>query len=377
MSEKSSRDQESRRASQASSTASAASIRKDLNTEPIELPIADQPFLFKHLDKARCLGIDIGGSLVKIAYSSSYECKTSLFKEDETIYEVDEKLSRVPTLNFIKFETKYIEAALDYMEKNLTASKEFNQGKCIKATGGGAHKYKEFIRQKLGISVEKEDEMECLINGCNFLLRHIPNEVFTIDFDTNELEFKSSSQHESDIFPYLLVNIGSGVSILKVESEKSYQRVGGSTIGGATLWGLGSLLTDAVGFDEIMELAERGDNKEVDMLIKDIYGGNYEALGLDNELIASSMGKVTRSELDGLGGSREEYLKKFKQEDLVKSILLMICYDVTHLASLYARLYNIKRVYFGGYFIRTVRLTMRFLKYGISFWSQVIKLLAR
>jgi len=31
----------------------------------------------------------------------------------------------------------------------------------------------------------------------------------------------------------------------KVDSEESFQRVGGSTIGGGTLWGLGSLLTDA------------------------------------------------------------------------------------------------------------------------------------
>jgi type II pantothenate kinase len=177
------------------------------------------------------------------------------------------------------------------------------------------------------------------------------------------------------IFPYLLVNIGSGVSILKVESERDYQRIGGSTIGGATLWGLGSLLTDARGFDEIMELAERGDNRNVDMLIKDIYGGNYDALGLNNELIASTLGKATRSEMDCQGGAgcetREQHLAKFKQEDLVKSILLMICYDVTQIASLHARIHGIKRVYFGGYFIRNCRLTMKFLKHGIQFWSQV------
>jgi hypothetical protein len=47
--------------------------------DPIDLPISEG--LFKHLQNARCFGIDIGGSLVKIAYSSSYECKTSLFYE--------------------------------------------------------------------------------------------------------------------------------------------------------------------------------------------------------------------------------------------------------------------------------------------------------
>jgi pantothenate kinase len=214
--------------------------------------------------------------------------------------------------------------------------------------------------------------MECLVTGCNFLIRHIPNEIFTIDHETLELESKSIKNE--NVFPYLLVNIGSGVSIILVESETKYQRVGGSTIGGATLWGLGSLLTDANGFDELMEFAEKGDHREVDMLIKDIYGGSYDLLGLSNEIIASSLVKTTRSQMDNDASvkcSREEHLKKFKQEDLVKSILLMICYDVTQIASLHARLHNLKRVYFGGYFIRNNRLTMKHLKHGILFWSQV------
>lgn len=85
--------------------------------------------------------------------------------------------------------------------------------------------------------------MQCLIKGCNFLTRNVPNEVFTIDHVTEEYQFKTIENNH--LFPYLLVNIGSGASILKVDSENSFQRVGGSTIGGATLWGLGSLLSDA------------------------------------------------------------------------------------------------------------------------------------
>ena len=56
--------------------------------------------------------------------------------------------------------------------------------------------------------------MEFLIRGCNFLSRNVPNEVFTIDYQTLEYEFKSIDN--TNLFPYLLVNIGSGVSILKV-----------------------------------------------------------------------------------------------------------------------------------------------------------------
>jgi type II pantothenate kinase len=50
-------------------------------------------------------------------------------------------------------------------------------------------------------------------------------------------------------FPCLLVNIGSGVSIVKVDRDGSFERVSGTSLGGGTLWGLLSLLTDAESFD--------------------------------------------------------------------------------------------------------------------------------
>lgn len=89
--------------------------------------------------------------------------------------------------------------------------------------------------------------MECLIKGCNFLLKNIPNEVFEYRRHTTpEYKFHAT---EPNVFPYLLVNIGSGVSIMKVESESKYERIGGSAMGGGSFWGLGSLLTNAkVGF---------------------------------------------------------------------------------------------------------------------------------
>ncbi|CAG7723162.1 unnamed protein product, partial [Allacma fusca] len=72
-----------------------------------------------------------------------------------------------------------------------------------------------------------------------------------------------------NIFPYLLVNIGSGVSILKVDSEEQYNRIGGTATGGGTFWGLGSLLTGKTSFDELLDLAEIGDHRNVDMLVQD------------------------------------------------------------------------------------------------------------
>ena len=68
---------------------------------------------------------------------------------------------------------------------------------------------------------------------------------------------------DSDLYPYLLVNIGSGVSLLKVEGDGQYERVSGSSLGGGTFWGLCRLLTRCKSFDEMLELSMRGDNSKV------------------------------------------------------------------------------------------------------------------
>lgn len=59
--------------------------------------------------------------------------------------------------------------------------------------------------------------MTCLIEGCNFLLKNIHDEVFTYQRHGNpEYRFPIV---DPCIFPYLLVNIGSGVSIMKVSNS--------------------------------------------------------------------------------------------------------------------------------------------------------------
>ena len=49
--------------------------------------------------------------------------------------------------------------------------------------------------------------------------------------------------------PCLLVNIGSGVSIIKIDEDGKFDRISGTSLGGGTLWGLLSLLTGATSFD--------------------------------------------------------------------------------------------------------------------------------
>ena len=58
-------------------------------------------------------------------------------------------------------------------------------------------------------------------------------------------------------------------------------------LGGGTFLGLCTLLTGTDSFDEAITLAERGDSTRVDKLVQDIYGGDYERLGLAGDVVAS------------------------------------------------------------------------------------------
>ena len=66
------------------------------------------------------------------------------------------------------------------------------------------------------------------------------------------------------------------------------------------------------GFDELLALAERGDHRKVDMLVKDIYGGDCTSLGLPGDLIASSFGRAATAAanetIDGKYGSKPHSL---------------------------------------------------------------------
>lgn len=68
----------------------------------------------------------------------------------------------------------------------------------------------------LQLRVDKEDEIECIIRGGNFLLKNISNEVFAYHKEQSPPYVFQDLNH-SEIFPYLIVNIGSGVSMIKVK----------------------------------------------------------------------------------------------------------------------------------------------------------------
>ena len=68
--------------------------------------------------------------------------------------------------------------------------------------------------------------------------------------------------------------------------------VGGSSQGGLTLLGLGALLTGSSTYSELMELASKGDRRNIDLLVKDTAGTDYSVSASDQ--MVSSFGKVAK-----------------------------------------------------------------------------------
>lgn len=299
-------------------------------------------------------------------------------------------------VNFARFETAAIEELIEFLNELISESARANRIPLarmksmvkVMATGGGAHKFYDQLVSELGVEVTREEEMECLILGLGFVAR-VPEEVFWF---SEELVYKVShpeaprtipaselprpsptppsyqvsfadTSDDTPTFPCLVVNIGSGVSIVKVDEDGSYERVSGTSLGGGTLWGLLSLLTDACTFDEMLLLSEAGDNTAVDMLVGDIYGSDYMKIGLKNSTIASSFGKVFKH------GAKNRR-KAFKQEDIAKSLLYAISNNIGHIAYMNAAKYGLDRVFFSGCFIRGHAATISTLSYAIRFWSK-------
>lgn len=87
------------------------------------------------------------------------------------VYFSREPHSRDPggRLNFITFETDRIDDCIEFMKQHKIKQQKLNGSRpgelCVMATGGGAYKFYDKVREALGVDVSREEEMECLIIG--------------------------------------------------------------------------------------------------------------------------------------------------------------------------------------------------------------------
>ena len=193
-----------------------------------------------------------GGSLIKLVYFS--------------MSSTDGGDPAGGKLHFVKFETSKVQECIDFIRaKGLQRSGDGDEPIRVKATGGGAFKYSDvgwggveaervgmlwrrripsrrkpqarttvilssslqpssqIFKEQLGLILEREDEMGCSVDGCNFLLKAVRHEAYR--YANQQIEFEDINP---GMFPYLLVTIGSGVSMIPVDGANRYTRVSGA-----------------------------------------------------------------------------------------------------------------------------------------------------
>ncbi|XP_074041008.1 pantothenate kinase 3 fbl isoform X3 [Leptinotarsa decemlineata] len=331
-------------------------------------------------------GMDIGGSLCKLVYFEPEDVPhNDSASEVETLRNIRRYLTKnsaygktghrdihlqmdkieirgiLGTLHFIRFPTSE-------MKNFLALAKYKGMARLVNivcATGGGAYKFEEDFRREVNMQLAKFDEFESMITGLHYIDRNNLTECYYWANPTDESKCAKMKYDFSSPYPFLIVNIGSGVSILAVHSETNYQRISGTSIGGGTFLGLCCLLTGCNSFEEAIELAAEGDNTNVDKLVKDIYGGDYARFGLPGDLVASSF-----SALCSFGQmNSEERRNKVSKQDLARATLVTITNNIGSIARMCAKQERIDRVVFIGNFLRVNPIAMKLLAYAMDYWS--------
>ncbi|GBL96384.1 Pantothenate kinase 1 [Araneus ventricosus] len=321
-------------------------------------------------------GIDIGGSLVKVVYfeptddSKESEDHENLktFVKGRAAYcntgtrdvhlQMDKVIvnNRQGSLHFIRFPTSEMKVFLRLVKTKQIAS----VSSTVCATGGGAFKFEDDFQKELRFKIHKFDEMDSLIRGIQFVENYYPRECYYWSHPVDDMRCRKVPFDFSSPYPFLVVNIGSGVSILAVYSENEYKRVTGTSLGGGTFLGLCCLLTGCETFEEAISLAEIGDSTNVDKLVKDIYGGDYMKFNLRGNTVASSFGHMNSKK------KREQASK----EDLARATLVTLTNNIGSIARMAALNEGIQRVVFVGNFLRNNTISMKLLAYAMEFWSR-------
>ncbi|MBZ5200762.1 type II pantothenate kinase [Planomicrobium chinense] len=191
------------------------------------------------------VGIDAGGTLIKVAYTEN------------------------GSLHFIKYPIAEIERVAGWINGL--------ENPVICVTGGKSG----VLRSLININLKEMVEFDATHLGVQFLLDRMGR--------------------SEDI--YVVTNVGTGTSIHCIQNNMQ-ERLGGTGVGGGTLVGLSHLLTGITDYEEIVELASKGSRDRIDLKVKHIYEGKEPPIS--GELTASNFGNDLFSAAGEL--SKEELL---------------------------------------------------------------------
>ncbi|MBQ7567907.1 hypothetical protein IJT17_03795 [bacterium] len=186
----------------------------------------------------------------------------------------------------------------------------------IGVTGRGAVS----IKNKLRDRVIKINEFVACGAGARYLMK-------TQQGDHNE--------------PFVLVDVGTGTSIMAVKGTK-VTRLGGTALGGGTLVGLGRIMTKRnLNYSDLCEIANRGVRSKIDLQVRDVYEAGE--INISPNFTASNFGKVA------LGG-----IEASEEADWIMGLIGLIGENIALLACSLAENAECLQLCYGGATLRNI-----------------------
>jgi type II pantothenate kinase len=138
----------------------------------------------------------------------------------------------------------------------------------------------------------------------------------------------------------LVVNMGTGTTLVTASDDKKIEHIGGTAVGGGTIEGLGKRMLGKNGFKDLEEMANMGDTNNIDLTVADVEGGPVGMLPQD----------ATASNFKKLDVDSDE-------NDVAAAIFNMVSQVIGVVASMAARAYHLEEdIVFVGNLIQSKRI---------------------
>ncbi|CUV07484.1 unnamed protein product [Cryptosporidium hominis] len=291
-------------------------------------------------------GLDIGGTLIKLVYTLSLE-NDELFE-----YELENMRKNFYDIEALRSNRKYVIFCLIApvnKEIELQIGDIFGflkerglyKPNSVPMTGGGSVKFKTILESKYKIKVVRFDEMKSIVNGCFELFGNLstgnlqqPHFYSILKGETFLVRMDSHTR----IFPSLVISVGSGVSIIRVENQNQFERVSGTRFGGGTVFGISKLL-GVENYGDLLKLYSSYERK------------NGQNLGESTHLSGCFFKEFVK-ESSITSSSLPQYLGEAEQkEKFVHNIVNMMYSDLSYLICLISSNYKYENIVFCGNYV--------------------------
>jgi pantothenate kinase len=275
----------------------------------------------------------------------------------------------------------------------------------VYATGAGCHEFVQHICQKLNIRIGIRAEFDCFVKSFVYMAARLPRtqllEPFLDDAIDEPLAYVTHhvttlvecqakeatrgiykltetlnqqlrmstgrpaaletalvgsmsvdvplTDEEPDLFPCILVTCGSGTAVMKIEKDGTFRIIDVSSRGGRSFFGIGKLLSGCKTFDELIDLASKGNSRNIDVYSDELFNSRDAAEG-DSSSVYDMLNKSIPSLMYSFGKATVDEQTSFSREDIAAAWLNYVTLDLVEcLHSLCNRL-AVRRVFFCGGF---------------------------